>query len=77
MIDEIDIATERIERDLAAALDAHAASFAAQPRSWDGLCADCGKPIEPARLAALHGCTIRCAACAHAFALRLKLRRPT
>lgn len=72
MVDEIDIANERIERDLEAALAAQAARAAAEPRSIDGLCHDCGGAIEPARLAALRGCTIRCAACArqHEDALR-------
>lgn len=74
MIDEIDIASERIERDLAAALDAHAARVAAAERSIDGLCIDCGMAIEPARLAALHGCTVRCAACAREYARRFKPR---
>lgn len=66
MIDEIDIASERIERDLAAALEAHAARTVAQVSS-DGLCIDCGWAIEPARLAALRGCTARCVRCAARF----------
>ncbi|MBS0499376.1 MAG: TraR/DksA family transcriptional regulator [Proteobacteria bacterium] len=63
----MDIASERIERDLAAALEAHAARVAAAERSIDGLCIDCGMAIEPARLAALHGCTARCVRCAARF----------
>lgn len=74
MVDEIDIANERIERDLEAALAAQAARAAAEPRSIDGLCHDCGGAIEPQRLAALHGCTIRCAACAREFQRSLKPR---
>lgn len=74
MIDEIDVATERAERDLAAALSAHATALAAQEASPDGRCIDCGGAIEPARLAALRGCTVRCAGCAHGFERSLKPR---
>lgn len=72
MVDEIDIANERIERDLDAAIAAQLARSDGEPSSINGLCFDCGGAIEPARLAALRGCTIRCAACArqHEDALR-------
>lgn len=64
MVDEIDIANERIDRDLAAAIAAQLARGQRDAVSLDGTCCDCGDAIEPARLAALRGCTIRCAACA-------------
>jgi len=67
VIDEIDIANERIDRDLAAAIAAQLARSDGEPVSIDGLCVDCGDAIEPARLHALRHCTVRCAACARQF----------
>jgi len=74
VIDEIDIANERIERDLEAAIAAQLARGQGESVSLDGICCDCGGAIEPARLAALHGCTVRCAACAQQFQHHLKPR---
>jgi RNA polymerase-binding transcription factor DksA len=77
MIDEIDIAVERSERDLQAAIAAQVALASAEPPSIDGICSDCNGPIEPERLRALRGCTIRCAACAQHFQRSLKPRGRT
>lgn len=77
MIDEVDIAAERSERDLQAALAAHAerrAPAPLPPGALAGICYDCERPIEPKRLRALHGCAIRCAACAKEFERSLKPR---
>lgn len=76
MADDIDRAQEReqIDRDLA--LKAHAARIAASFEPVDpalaGFCMDCEQPIEPARLQALRGATVRCSGCAIELERRLK-----
>lgn len=68
MSDEIDRAqaAEARDRDLAIRGTQRriADSFAARDVSVDGVCIDCGEPIEPARLLALDHRTGRCAHCA-------------
>jgi len=68
--DFCDLASELEEKHREAAIHAAriAASFAPRDPCVDTLCADCGKPIEPARLRSLN--TIRCRACAHAAVRR-------
>lgn len=68
-MDEIDRAQEHEQRDRDGALAAYrarriAAAFAPVSPIGARDCIDCGAPIEPARLAALRGCTSRCTACA-------------
>lgn len=69
MSDDIDRAqdldAQDRERALAAARQRVADSFAPRQGAIEGLCIDCGDPIEPARLAVLSGKTCRCASCAH------------
>lgn len=68
MTDNIDRAQalEAFDRDVALdnQLARIAASFTPRDASVDGVCIGCGDEIGAARMAALRGCTSRCADCA-------------
>lgn len=68
MTDEIDRAQEREQRDrdmaLLALRERIDAANAPRDPALDGLCVDCGEPIEDGRLKVLP-LTSRCADCAH------------
>ncbi len=70
-MDDMDRAQAREELDRLSALEAQRMRclHANAPRDarLDGLCADCGEPIEAARMAALRNCASRCIDCARTF----------
>lgn len=76
MADDIDSAAEREEAHRRASLAtaiSRARSGLGQPLS-DGICHDCGDPIEPGRLKAVPTTTI-CAACAAETERAMRLGR--
>lgn len=77
MIDDMERAQamEGFDRDVALAntLARIAAAHAPRDASVDGRCIECDLPIEPARLAALRGCTSRCADCAAQHEQRMRM----
>lgn len=76
MSDSIDDAQAREQLDRELAIQAQtrriAESHAPRRDGIDGVCIDCGEPIEPERLAVLAGKTSRCAQCAHDDEQRMK-----
>lgn len=76
MADDIDRAQDREQTDRELALKAQAARIAASSEPIDpaqaGFCIECEQPIEPARLQALRGATVRCSACARDFEQRMQ-----
>lgn len=72
-MDIADQAEVRIEREMQAILDAHAAQSAGSTVSAD-LCEDCGLEISSARQVAMPGCT-RCVECAGRAEQHARLNR--